>query len=85
MSREKQLTQDLYRQYRCLNLIKTIPMQEILEDSSLGSVRDKGRGLYARLAKLPPNERAEEVEQLKTAFRARNSSGVRARDHSRCW
>ena len=50
---------------------KTIPMQEILEDSSLGSVRDKGRGLYARLAKLPPNERAEEVEKLKTAFRAR--------------
>ena len=50
----------------------SIPIQEILEVSALGSVRYRGRGLYARLAKLPPNERKSEIKQLNQLLRRRD-------------
>ena len=50
----------------------SIPIQEILEVSALGSVRYRGRGLYARLAKLPPNQRKSEVKQLNQLLRERD-------------
>ena len=58
---------------------KSIPMREILEDSALDSVRLRGRGLYARLAKLPSRERRTEVERLNELLRTRtrNQSGYR--------
>ena len=55
----------------------SIPIQELLEDSDLVSTRFRGRGLYARLAKLSPNERKSEVEQLNQLLRvkAKKQSG----------
>ena len=50
---------------------KSIPMREILEDSTLASVRMRGRGLYARLAELPLRERRSEVERLNELLRTR--------------
>ena len=50
----------------------SIPIQEILEDSVLHSTRFRGRGLYARLAKLSPNERKDEVEHLNKLLRGRD-------------
>ena len=47
----------------------SIPIQEILDDSALHSARFRGRGLYSRLAKLSPNERHSEVEQLNQLLR----------------
>ena len=48
---------------------KSVSIQEILEDSVLGSVRSRGRGLYARLARLSPEERSSEVEKLNVLLR----------------
>ncbi|MDE0004804.1 MAG: hypothetical protein OXQ29_19105 [Rhodospirillaceae bacterium] len=50
----------------------SVPISEILDDSGLFSVRQKGRGLYSRLAGLPEGERAEEVERLNRALRTRS-------------
>ena len=47
-----------------------IPIGEILEDTALGSTRAKGRGLYARLMALAPEERQAEIDQLSFALRA---------------
>ena len=47
----------------------SIPIQEILEASAQGSVRFRGRGLYARLAKLSPDERKSEVEKMNQLLR----------------
>ena len=49
----------------------SVPIQEILDDSILNSVRIRGRGLYSRLASLSESERVEEVEELNGALRAR--------------
>ncbi len=48
---------------------KRVPIQEILEDSALGSDRLRGRGLYRRLAELPLEERHCEVERLNGLLR----------------
>ena len=57
---------------------RKIPIQEIIDDSTLGSTRAKGRSLYARLAELPPEERQEEIDKLESALRkqARQKSGI---------
>ena len=56
----------------------SIPIQEIIADSALGSTRRKGRSLYARLVKLPHEARQEEIENLVSALRnqARRESGI---------
>ena len=46
-----------------------IPISEFLYDTSLRSTRVGGRSLYARLACLPSDERAAEIEQLNAALR----------------
>ena len=48
----------------------SIPIREILEDTALRSTRAKGRGLYARLIALAPEERQAEIDQLSFALRA---------------
>ena len=48
----------------------SIPIGEILEDTTLRSTRAKGRGLYARLIELAPEERQAEIDQLSFALRA---------------
>ena len=48
---------------------RAISIQEILEVNALGSEKSRGRGLYARLAKLPPNERKSEVNHLNKLLR----------------
>ena len=47
-----------------------IPIGEILEDTAQRSTRAKGRGLYARLIELAPEERQAEIDQLSFALRA---------------
>ena len=46
-----------------------IPIQEIIDDSSLSSTRQQGRSLYARLANLNDEERAQEIIQLNARLR----------------
>ena len=48
---------------------RKMPIQEIIDDSTLGSTRAKGRSLYARLAELPHEERQEEIDRLVSALR----------------
>ena len=57
---------------------RKIPIQEIIDDSTLGSTRAKGRSLYARLTELPPEERQKEIDDLVSALRkqARQKSGI---------
>ena len=57
---------------------RSIPIQEIITDSALGSTRTKGRSLYARLVELPHEARQEEIENLVSALRkqARRKSGT---------
>ena len=50
---------------------KSVSIQEILEDSALGSVRSRGRGLYTRLANLSSEERSGEIERLNELLRKR--------------
>lgn len=50
---------------------KLVSIQEILEDSALGSVRSRGRGLYTRLANLSSEERSGEIERLNELLRKR--------------
>ena len=47
-----------------------IPIGEILKDTVLRSTRAEGRGLYARLVELAPEERQAEIDQLSLALRA---------------
>ena len=47
----------------------SIPIQEIIAASTLGSTRTKGRSLYARLAELPHEARQEEIDKLEAAHR----------------
>ena len=47
-----------------------IPIRELLEDTALPSTRAGGRALYSRLARLPVDERAVEIEKLSAALRA---------------
>ena len=47
----------------------SIPIQEIIAASTLGSTRTKGRSLYARLAKLPHEARQEEIDRLEAEYR----------------
>ena len=54
------------------------PVREILTDTSLGSIRSKGRSLYSRIVGLEPNERQDEIERLAASMRerARKRSGL---------
>ena len=46
-----------------------IPIGEFLADTSLGSTREKGRCLYARLAALPRDSLQEEIDVLESKLR----------------
>ena len=48
----------------------SVPIGDILEDTALRSTRTKGRGLYARLIELAPEERQAEVDQLSFDLRS---------------
>ena len=48
---------------------EAIPISEILQETELRSTRAKGRGLYARLAELTPEERQGEIDRLSHAWR----------------
>ena len=46
-----------------------IPIREIIDDISLSSTRQQGRSLYARLANLSDEERAQEIIRLNARLR----------------
>ena len=46
-----------------------IPIREIIDDTSLSSTRKQGRSLYARLANLNEEERAQEIIRLNARLR----------------
>ena len=48
-----------------------IPIRELLWDTDLASTRAGGRSLYSRLARLPTDQRAAEIESLNAALRER--------------
>ena len=54
------------------------PINEVLADTSLGSMRSRGRGLYSKIAGLERNERQDEIERLAASMRerARKRSGL---------
>lgn len=58
---------------------RRIPIQEVIDDTTLWSTRAKGRSLYARLAQLSDVERQTEITALELELRkrARQASGVR--------
>ena len=47
---------------------RSVPIRDILSNTSLSSTRTKGRGLYARLANLSLDERQGEIEKLEKAL-----------------
>ena len=58
---------------------RKIPIQEILDTTTLWSTKGKGRSLYARLAYLPHDERQQEIDNLvsilrKQTYRESNTS-----------
>lgn len=58
-----------------------IPIRELLYDTGLPSTTAGGRSLYSRLARLPTDERAAEIEKLSAALRelGRRQSGTSIR------
>lgn len=46
-----------------------VPIREIIDDVSLRSTRKQGQGLYARLADLSEEERAQEIVRLNSKWR----------------
>ena len=50
---------------------RSLPIQEILSDTSWSSTRTRGRGLYSRLVNLSVDERQAEIERLQAELRLR--------------